>query len=114
MMKKYTLKSDNKRAYHRDSTMSKSEIMLIMIMFHDSGYRCLKHFYVEKVCKHLRHLFPKVVSYNRFVELEKQVAVPLALFIKKGTKGYISTKYSRALRKEANVPWDGSLASNCT
>ncbi len=63
MMKKYTLKSDNKRAYHRDSTMSKSEIMLIMIMFHDSGYRCLKHFYVEKVCKHLRHLFPKVVSY---------------------------------------------------
>ncbi len=83
MMKKYTLKSDNKRAYHRDSTMSKSEIMLIMIWFHDSGYRCLKHFYVEKVCKHLRHLFPKVVSYNRFVELEKQVAVPLALFIKK-------------------------------
>lgn len=83
MMKKYTLKSDNKRAYHRNSTMSKSEIMLIMILFHDSGYRCLKHFYVEKVCKHLRHLFPKVVSYNRFVELEKQVAVPLALFIKK-------------------------------
>lgn len=83
MMKKYTLKSDNKRAYHRDSTMSKSEIMLIMILFHDSGYRCLKHFYVEKVCKHLRHLFPKVVSYNRFVELKKQVAVPLALFIKK-------------------------------
>lgn len=83
MMKKYTLKSDNKRAYHRDSTMSKSEIMLIKILFHDSGYRCLKHFYVEKVCKHLRHLFPKVVSYNRFVELEKQVAVPLALFIKK-------------------------------
>ena len=83
MMKKYTLKSDNKRAYHRDSNMSKSEIMLIMILFHDSGYRCLKHFYVEKVCKHLRHLFPKVVSYNRFVELEKQVAVPLALFIKK-------------------------------
>lgn len=83
MMKKYTLKSDNKRAYNRDSTMSKSEIMLIMILFHDSGYRCLKHFYVEKVCKHLRHLFPMVVSYNRFVELEKQVAVPLALFIKK-------------------------------
>ena len=86
MMKKYTLKSDNKRAYHRDSTMSKSEIMLIMIMFHDSGYRCLKHFYVEKVCKHLRHLFPKVVSCNRFVELEKQVAVPLALFNVSSTK----------------------------
>lgn len=31
----------------------------------------------------MRHLFPLVVSYNRFVELEKEVAVPLALFIKK-------------------------------
>ena len=57
--------------------------MLIMVLFHDSGYRCLKHFYLEKVCKHLRGLFPKVVSYNRFVELERDVAIPLALFIKK-------------------------------
>ena len=83
MMAKYTLKPTNKSPYHRDSTMSKAEIMLIMILFHDSGYRCLKHFYLEKVCRHLGHLFPKVVSYNRFVELEREVAVPLALFIKK-------------------------------
>ena len=27
-----------------------------------------KHFYLEKVFKHLRHLFPNVVSYNRLVE----------------------------------------------
>ena len=58
-----------------------------MILFHDSGYRCLKHFYLEKVCKHLRGLFPKVVSYNRFVELEREVAIPLALFIKKVLQG---------------------------
>lgn len=83
MMEKYTLKSDKKRRYHRNSTMSKAEIMLIMVLFHDSGYRCLKHFYLEKVCKHLRHLFPEVVSYNRFVELEKEVTIPLSLFIKK-------------------------------
>ena len=83
MMGKYTLKSDSKRHCHRASTMSKAEIMLIVILFHDSGYRCLKHFYQEKVRRHLRHLFPKIVSYNRFVELEKEVSVPLALFIKK-------------------------------
>lgn len=51
--------------------MSKAEVMLIMILFHDSGYRCLKHFYLEKVCKHLCHLFPGGVSYNHFVELKK-------------------------------------------
>ena len=66
MMEKYTLKADKKRQYHRKSTMSKAEIMVIMILFHDSGYRCLKHFYIEKVCRHMRHLFPKVVSYNRW------------------------------------------------
>lgn len=78
MTAKYTFKPSAKRKYHRDSTMSKAEIMLIMILFHDSGYRCLKHFYQEKVCKHIRPFFPKVVSYNRFVELEKDVAIPQA------------------------------------
>ena len=63
--------------------MSKAEVMLIIILFHDSGYRCFKHFYLEKVCKQLRHLFPNVVSYNHLVELERDIAVPLTLFIKK-------------------------------
>ena len=83
MTAKYTLKPTGKRKYHRNSTMSKAEVMLIMILFHDSGYRCFKHFYLEKVCKQLRHLFPKVVSYNHIVELEREVAIPLTLFIKK-------------------------------
>lgn len=115
MMVKYTLKPVKKRQYHRDSTMPKAEVMLIMILFHDSGYCCLKYFYLEKVCKHLRHLFPEVVSYPCFVELEREVAIPLALFIKKvllgkctgisfvdstpfvfgGTRAFISIRYSR-------------------
>ena len=83
MTAKYTLKPIGKRKYHRNSTMSKAEVMLIMILFHDSDYRYFKHFYLEKVCKPLRHLFPNVVSYNRLVELERDVAIPLTLFIKK-------------------------------
>ena len=87
MMAKYTVKDARKRPYHRACSLSKSEVMLIMILFHNSGYRCLKHFYVEHVCRHLRPLFSPLVSYNRFVELEKEVAVPLALFIKKVLPG---------------------------
>ena len=83
MMAKYTIPTPKKHKYHRSGTLSKAEVMLIMILFHGSGYRCLKHFYLEHVTKHLRHLFPQLVSYNRFVELEKEVAIPLALFIKK-------------------------------
>ncbi len=78
MVAKYTLKQVNKKRYHRDSAMSKAEISLIMTLFHDSGYRCLKHFFLENVSKHLCHLFPEVVSYNRFVELEKEVAILLS------------------------------------
>ena len=83
MMEKYSISDKNKRKYHRDGTMSKAEVMVILILFHSSGYRCLKHFYLNHVCVHLRHLFPDVVSYNRFVELEKTVALPMAIFIKK-------------------------------
>ena len=78
MMAKYTVKDARKRPYHRSCSLSKSEVMLIMILFHNSGYRCLKHFYLEHVCRHLRPLFSPLVSYNRFVEVEKEVAVPLA------------------------------------
>ena len=36
MTAKYTLKPIGKRKYQRSSTMSKAEVMLIMILFHDS------------------------------------------------------------------------------
>ena len=72
-MTKYTLNPTVKHTYHCASSLSKTEIMLVMILFHDSGYCCLKHFYQEKICKHMRHLFPKVVSHNRFTDPEKEI-----------------------------------------
>ena len=74
--------SAKKRKYHRDGKMSDSEVMTILILFHNSGYRCLKHFYLDHVCKHMRHLFPKTMSYNRFVELEKRAVLKLAVLVK--------------------------------
>lgn len=86
LLERYSLEASTvtlKRKYYRSPKMSKAEVMLILIMFHASSYRCLKHDYLEYVCVHLRGLFPELVSYNRFVELEKDVALPLAIFIKK-------------------------------
>ena len=40
MTAKYTLKPTGKRKHRRDSMMSKTEVMLVMIPFHGSGYRC--------------------------------------------------------------------------
>lgn len=65
----------NKR--NRSSTMSVSEVMTILILFHQSHYRNLKHFYLIHICKNMHQAFPNRVSYNRFVELQKSVLVPL-------------------------------------
>ena len=50
-------------------SLSPSEIMTIVIHFHQAGYRDFKSFYQKHVCKHLAAEFPKLVSYGRFTEL---------------------------------------------
>jgi hypothetical protein len=49
-----------------------SEIMTILIHFHQSNYRNFKAYYLEYVMTH-----PGLVSYNRFIELIPSVIVPL-------------------------------------
>ena len=53
-------------------TMSNSEIMTILILFHSSSFRNLKHFYLF-VRTHMQKDFPHTASYNRFVELQRKV-----------------------------------------
>lgn len=76
---------EDKKHQHRNkpNRMSDAEIMVILILFHSGGFRCFKHYYKEYVCKHLTHLFPKRVSYNRFVELEKEVLLPLTILLRR-------------------------------
>jgi hypothetical protein len=81
--KKYILRQDNgKRHRNKPNRLSDSEVMTILIAFHLSGMRSLKHFYLFYVCKHMEKDFPDLVSYNRFVELQQKVALPLVLFLK--------------------------------
>lgn len=68
---KYMVKESNHNHRNKPNRMNDAEIMVILILFHSGGFRCFKHYYNEYVCKHLTHLFPRLVSYNRFVELEK-------------------------------------------
>jgi hypothetical protein len=62
--------------------MSQSEVITILVIFHGMQFKNLKHFYLNYVQIHLTHLFPKTVSYNRFVELSQQVNLPMTLFLK--------------------------------
>jgi len=80
-LKKHQI-SDGKPKRNRVFTMSDSEVITITIMFHLGGYRNLKHFYIDYVCKHLQNDFPNLVSYNRFVELMQKALLPMVLYLK--------------------------------
>jgi hypothetical protein len=65
----------------RQASLSLSEIMTIIIHFHQSNYRTFKGYYNKHVRKHLKAEFPGVVSYNWFVRLMARAFVPLTLYL---------------------------------
>ena len=56
--------------------LSTSEILTILVWFQTSGWRCFKNFYLHLLQNHRRD-FPGLLSYNRFVEIEKSATIPL-------------------------------------
>ena len=59
-----------------------SEIMTILVAFHQPHYRNFKHFYLEQVCCYWRSAFPGLVSYSRFTDWMPSVLVPLCVYLK--------------------------------
>lgn len=57
-----------------------SEIMTILIQFHQSHYRDFKAYYTKHVQVHQSKEFPQLVSYTRFVELIPSALAPLCLY----------------------------------
>ena len=128
VQEKYMVEDKNHKHRNKPNRMSDAEIMVILILFHSGGFRCFKHYYKEYVCKHLIHLFPKRVSYNRFVELEKEVLLQLTSSSRRscwvlvpasvswiplrcayaGTSVFSFIRLSKVLRNVENAPWDGS------
>ncbi len=66
----------------RPPRMNTSEVITITLLFHLSGFRTFKHFYVFYVQKHMQSEFPQTVSYNRFVELMQSSLMPMTIFAK--------------------------------
>lgn len=80
--KKHHLTDDTKRLSPKCS-MELSEIMTILIYFHLSGMRTFKWYYVNYVSTRLKPYFPRLLSYNRFVELMPCTIVPFLLYTSK-------------------------------
>lgn len=82
IIRAHSLPDAKTKKRNRKFTMSHSEVMTILVLFHSASFKNLKSFYVFYVQKHMQKEFPQTVSYNRFVELQPKVCVPLAIFVK--------------------------------
>lgn len=58
-----------------------SEIITLLIHFHQSHYRDFKAYYTQYVCQQLRGEFPGLVSYTRFVELMPTALGTMTLYL---------------------------------
>jgi len=73
------LKASKQR--ERAGQLCPSEVMTILIHFHQSHYRTFKAYYTEYVQVHLTSEFPRLVSYTRFVALSPQMMIPLLAYL---------------------------------
>lgn len=80
-LKKHMIDMDGKAHRNRPCRVSDAEIMTMLVLFHTSHFRDLKTFYTGYVCQHLRQEFPNKLSYNRFVERQRKVALHLLMFL---------------------------------
>ena len=76
------LMAENNKQRRRACQMSLSEIMTLLIVFHQSHYRDFKAFYQLHVKAHLHQEFPRLLSYSRFVRLTPRVLTPLCAYLK--------------------------------
>lgn len=79
-LKRHLLNSKQRFRFKKRS-LSVSEIMTIIILFHHSHYRDFKAFYQKHVMKTMQSEFPQLVSYNRFVEFMPSVLIPMVIYL---------------------------------
>ncbi len=77
---------DGAKKRRRQRSLSHSEIITIIVFYHQSGYKTFKWFYEKYVCKNMTQEFPNLVSYNRFIELLPDVLIPLTFFMQSRCK----------------------------
>ena len=114
--------------------LSLSEVITILIHFHQSHYRDFKAYYTQHVCKHMRSEFPALVSYTRFVELIPSALPAMCLYLRvrfwpEDRSGIHRFDPVVRLPQQAHRPpaglcrvwpggaraaWDGSMASSST
>ncbi len=77
-----TLLQEAGKRRSRPRALCLSEILTILVSFHQQRYRNFKDYYLKHVCVYWRAAFPNLVSYNRFVEWMPSTLIPLCVYLK--------------------------------
>jgi len=75
------LLTSGKAKRKRQTRLSLSEVMTILIAYHQSGFTCFKYFYLYLLRSHAS-LFRELVHYDRFITLIKRAFPALVCFMK--------------------------------
>ena len=67
----------------RAKSLCLSEMMTILIAFHQNHYRNFKHFYIDHVQEYWHCAFPELPSYSRFIQLTPSTVIPLCVYLKR-------------------------------
>ncbi|MDI1231851.1 MAG: IS982 family transposase [Methylobacter sp.] len=78
---KTLIETGERKRKKQQRCISCSEIITLIVYYHQTGYQTFKWFYQRYLLKHLIKYFPKVPSYNRFIELIRDILVPLTAFM---------------------------------
>ena len=79
-MKKQLL-GDGVARRDRKTILTLSEMMTIYIGFHVSNHTNFKSYYKDFLSVHYKHLFPNLISYERFNQVQNRLFMPLMLYI---------------------------------
>lgn len=77
-----TLLESGQARRQRRGQMSMSEMMTLVVHFHQQRYRDFKTYYTEYVTKQLQREFPTLLSYNRFIQLMPRILVGLCAYLR--------------------------------
>ncbi|MBS9780237.1 MAG: IS982 family transposase [Moraxellaceae bacterium] len=80
-IKQHLLEFKQTNSRNRPCSISLSEIMTILVLFHQLRFRYFKVYYNQYVKLFLKREFPNLPSYNRFIELVPRVILPMCGYL---------------------------------
>ena len=78
----------------RKCNLHLSEIITILIGYHNSGFKCFKSYYQYLMLYH-RKEFPGLVSYDRFTALIKRGLPAITRILHKSSKSIVERKFNQ-------------------